>query len=390
MKKILIAAIIIIGSTIPITEASAAWWCHNTYTVKGKLKVYDDAINLDPRYQPVKGIKVWIYNGIIPIKTTYTRSDGSFTKTWKSCSNRLTLKVGFIPTTSKINISQLMIPNRYKIKPSKTFKRARRGTYNFGTIYYGKRDTRSGRRLKAYHTIYEVLNWLKRDHGIDFIKSPGVPTGHIEVGYPSLTFNDTSWYTPLTRLINLKGKDFQPNRKSGDILVHEFGHLFQNGYGKWYLNIPDYNGDFGWSYNSMESPEVANLEGFATFFEYLFMAEHGFESFEIRIESLFLKRHLKDGGASNHASFFYDLFDANEDEDDSCHVDRCELSLKEIMTVFAASSRDGLKAFSIADENMEDFIDRYYEIFGDPPGECDFDELMYLNALKDDPDGSMC
>jgi len=389
MNKLLVFTFLLCGALL-VTSVTNAGWCNKKYTVKGKLKIYNDMTTLDPGYEPVKGIKVRIYNGAFHIKTTSTKSDGSFSKTFTSCSSRLNLKVGFVPTTSKVNVAQLMIRNYYKIKPSKTFKNARPGTYNFNTFYYGKRDTKSGRRLKVYHTIMKTLDWLKDDHGINFINSPGVPTGHIEVGYPSLTPNDTSWYTPFTRLINLKGSDFQPTRKFADVLVHEFGHLFQNGYGKWYLNIPNYSGDGGWSHYSLETPEVANLEGFATFIEYLFFAEHGFEGIEDKIESRFTKAHLKDGGASNHATFFYDLYDANEDEDKSCHVDRCELSLKEIMTVFAASSRDGLKAFSIANDNMDDFVDRYYEIFGNPPGDCDFDELMFLNKLKENPNGDAC
>lgn len=377
-------------SSVPLKDAAAFFWCHNTYTVKGRLKVYDDVNNPEGRYEPVAGIKVRIYNGPFHIQTTHTNANGFFSKTWKSCMHKLDLNIAFIPTTSQVNVAQLMIPNYYKIRPSRRFHFASPGTHDFGTIRYGKRNTKSGRLLKVYHTVTRILAWLKDEHGIDFIKSPGVPTGHIEVGYPSLTPNDTSWYTPLIRLINLKEGDFQPETPHADVLAHEFGHLFQHGYGKWYLNLPDYNGDGDWSYSTEEVPAVANLEGFAIFFESLYMAQQGFDGRVPLIESRLVKPRLGNGGATNHAAFFYDLYDLDEDRDGACHVDRCALPLEEIMTVFAASRSAGLTAFSIADEDMDDFILRYYEIYGDPPGKCDFDELMYLNGLDIDPAETNC
>lgn len=371
-------------------EPAQALVCNNNYSVKGKLKVLNDAYNPDPYYEGLAGIKVRIYNGLFHIQTTYTNSQGEFLKSWKSCSKKLNLKIAFVPTTSKVNVSQLMLPNHFKIRPSKNFKKARPGTYDFGTLLYGKKETRNVHILKVFQSTKEILSWLDQWHNIDFFKDAPIDSGAVQMGYPSLTPNDTSWYTPATGQINLKERDFQPRTPYADILAHEFGHLFHNSYGRWYLNIPGYNGDAGWSLGSDEPPATANLEGFALFFEYLFMLEHDFNHYETIIENKWVKPHLAEGGATNHASFFYDLFDANQDEDENCHVDRCELPLEEIMNVFAAHSHLNLKAFSIANSAMDEFIDRYYKIYGNPPGQCDFDELLYLNALKENPDGDSC
>lgn len=368
-----------------VSSSAQAWFCDHEYTAKGQIKVYDDFSDGDAAsYQPLKGVKVRVYDGILHVGTDYTDSDGKFSYSFESCLTKLDLHIIIIPTSSSVNVAQFLIPDYWQIKPSKEFDQTSPGTHDFGTLYYGKSRSDAGKILQVFYGTKKILSWLESDHDIDLLDDPGIATGHVEVGFPSLTPAETSWYTPLTKEINLKEEDWP----AADIstLVHEFTHLLQNAYGKWYLNIPDYgygDDDGGWSSTSREYPEVANLEGFAVALEYFYLVQNGIQSAEdnyVEMPDAFSS--LGVYGAYNHAGFYYDLLDSNRDQDELCRKDRCEIPLDEVLNVFA--SHGSLDAFSIAEEDMDDFIDRYYEIYGEPEGRCDFQELLYMNNLDED------
>lgn len=401
MKKVVSPLFGLILMLVFSSQAYAGWFdgiCHHTYKVKGQIKIFDDLTQREGSYKGLPGIKVWIHDGFTHVKT-FTDAGGHFQKTFKSCLKKIKLSLSIVPTTPEVNVSQWMIPNYYRFKPAKKIKGAKPGTHNFGTIYYGKNDSDTSRILKVFYSMKKVLAWLRDQHGIDLINEPGVGTGHVEVAYPGVIqkyIDQSSFYNPLTKQISIKEEHFPPLSYDMSVIPHEFGHLFQYAYGRQVYGLEDlndygYDGDPNWSYASEEYPEIADLEGFATAIEYLFMADQDLGTgYQIYAETNMLNPDLGEYGAINHAGFYYDLIDKEEDQDEACHVDRCSLPLKTVMNVFAKHKKLGLKRFSIGDDNVSDFIDRYYEIYGEPPAGCDFDSLLYLNHLAQDPDGDQC
>lgn len=385
---IIAVALIFLGANAffaPPSPAHSSAVCEEQlFRVSGQVQLSGSVTGLKSVTRPLKGVFVEILADGITAATTLTNQEGRFSVKFSTCLARATLKMALTPNDGQISVSRDMNPKAWRFVPATTIANASPGKWDFGRVTVESGKSLTSRALQVFGTASVLKDWFEAKLGKKNSWRP------IDIDFPSLFSRIASvadtFYNPITRQIHLARDRFPPDEPDVEILAHEFAHFLQAGYGEFRLSTADLlayaaDGRSGWTFSSREKPGVADLEGFATFLAYVFLAENGSPSYGTKLESDALTPALGAGGVFNHAGFYYDLFDAGQDRDEVGHVDSCQIPLDKIMAVFAAHDEKGLKAFALMKEDARDYAERFARLYGDSLADCSVSDLIKLNHL---------